>query len=278
MANKKHEYVLYNGVHIPVIGFGTWQIPEGKPAYEATSHALKVGYRHIDTAAAYGNETSVGQAIRDSGLKRDQVFITSKLKAELKGYQTALDEFAKTIARLGVEYLDLYLIHAPKPWNVNSSGTEYTDQNIETWKAFIELYQQGKVRAIGVYNFRPEHLKPLIDATGFAPHANQIFLCPGDTQKATVDFSEPYGILTEAYSPLATGRLFKVETLQKLAEKYDVTLAQLAIRWSLQRGFLPLPKSVTPERIANNFDVFGFDISAADLAAMEKIQLPPWRG
>ncbi|MFH0993013.1 MAG: aldo/keto reductase, partial [bacterium] len=224
------------------------------------------------------NETSVGRAIKDSGLKREEVFITSKLKAELKGYQTALAEFAKTIERLGVDYLDLYLIHAPKPWNVNSSGTEYNDQNIESWKAFIELYKQEKIRAIGVSNFRPEHLKPLIDATGFAPHANQIFLNPGDTQKATVDFSQPYGILTEAYSPLATGRLFQVEKLAEMAKKYGVTLAQLAIRWSLQRGFLPLPKSVTPERIANNFDVFGFDIAAADLAAMEEIQLPPWRG
>ncbi len=278
MTSNKHEYVLSNGVRIPVIGFGTWQIPEGKVAYEATSYALKVGYRHIDTAAAYGNETSVGQAIRDSGLKREEVFITSKLKAELKGYQTALDEFAKTIARLGVDYLDLYLIHAPKPWSVNSSGVEYNDQNIESWKAFIELYKQGKIRAIGVSNFRPEHLKPLIEATGFAPHANQIFLNPGDAQKATVDFSQPYGILTEAYSPLATGRLFQVEKLQEMAKKYSVTLAQLAIRWSLQRGFLPLPKSVTPERIVNNLDVFGFDIAAADLAAMEQIQLPPWRG
>ncbi|HAQ57252.1 MAG TPA: 2,5-diketo-D-gluconic acid reductase [Acholeplasmatales bacterium] len=276
--NVKHEYVLSNGVRIPSVGFGTWQIKNGKDAYDATLAALQAGYRHIDTAAAYGNEESVGAAIRASGIPREEIFITSKLKAELKGYQTALDEYAKTISRLGVEKLDLYLIHAPKPWHINSNGIEYTEQNIDTWKAFVHLYEEGKVRSIGVSNFRPEHLKPIIDATGFAPHANQIFLCPGDAQKTTVDFSQPYKILTEAYSPLATGRLFEVPKLQDLAVKYGVTLAQLAIRWSLQRGFLPLPKSVTPERIRNNFDVFGFDISAFDLAEMENIVLPPWRG
>lgn len=274
---NRHEYVLSNGVRIPSVGFGTWQIQNGAEAYDATRHALKVGYRHVDTAAAYGNEESVGRALRDAGLSRDEVFVTSKLKAELKGYRTARDEYEQTIRRLGVDKLDLYLIHAPKPWSVNSSGLEYTEQNIETWKAFVDLYKEGRVRSIGVSNFRPEHLRPIIDATGFAPHANQIFLCPGDPQKATVDFSRPYGILTEAYSPLATGRIFKVESLHRIAAKYGVTIAQLAIRWSLQKGFLPLPKSVTPERIANNLDVYGFDISAFDLAEMEDIVLPPWR-
>lgn len=271
------EYKLSNGVIIPSVGFGTWQIPNGKEAYESTLYALKNGYTHIDTAAAYGNEESVGKAIKDSGFKREEVFITSKLKAELKGYQVAKDEFAKTIQKLGVDYLDLYLIHAPKPWSVHSDGTEYTEQNIETWKAFIELYQAGKIRSIGVSNFRPEHLKPLIEATHFAPHVNQIFLCPGATQKETVEFSKPYGILTEAYSPLATGRLFKVELMQQMAEKYEKSLAQVAIRWSLQRGFLPLPKSVTPSRISNNIDVWNFEISDTDLDAIDKIVLPPWQ-
>ena len=271
------EYKLSNGVIIPSVGFGTWQIPNGKEAYESTLYALKNGYTHIDTAAAYGNEESVGKAIKDSGFKREEVFITSKLKAELKGYQVAKDEFAKTIQKLGVDYLDLYLIHAPKPWSVHSDGTEYTEQNIETWKAFIELYQAGKIRSIGVSNFRPEHLKPLIEATHFAPHVNQIFLCPGATQKETVEFSKPYGILTEAYSPLATGRLFKVELMQQMAEKYEKSLAQVAIRWSLQRGFLPLPKSVTPSRISNNIDVWNFEISETDLDAIDKIVLPPWQ-
>ncbi len=271
------EYKLSNGVIIPSVGFGTWQIPNGKEAYESTLFALKNGYTHIDTAAAYGNEESVGKAIKDSGLPREEVFITSKLKAELKGYQVAKDEFEKTIQRLGVDYLDLYLIHAPKPWHIHSDGTEYTAQNIETWKAFIELYKENKIRSIGVSNFRPEHLKPIIEATGFAPHVNQIFLCPGATQKETVEFSKPYGILTEAYSPLATGRLFKVEVMQQMAEKYEKSLAQVAIRWSLERGFLPLPKSVTPSRIINNIDVWDFEISETDLDTIDKIVLPPWQ-
>jgi diketogulonate reductase-like aldo/keto reductase len=272
--NVENNYILKNGVSIPAIGFGTWQIPNGKEAYESTLIAIKNGYRHIDTAAAYGNEESVGQAIKDSKIKRDEIFITSKLKAELKGYHTAKMEFAKTIERLGVDYLDLYLIHAPKPWNVHSDGTEYTEQNIETWKAFIELHQEGKIRAIGVSNFRPEHLKPLIEATGFVPHVNQIFLCPGATQKVTVDYSKPLGILTEAYSPFATGRLFKVEIMQQMAEKYQKSIAQIAVRWSLQRGFLPLPKSVTPERIMNNFQVWDFEIAENDLEIIDNIQLP----
>lgn len=270
------QYQLMNGVIIPSVGFGTWQIPNGKEAYESTLYAIKHGYRHIDTAAAYGNEESVGQAIKASGLKREEIFITSKLKAELKGYQVAKDEFEKTIKRLGVDYLDLYLIHAPKPWHIHSDGTEYTNDNIETWKAFIELYQAGKIRAIGVSNFKPVHLKPLIEATGFVPHVNQIFLCPGATQKETVEYSKPYNILIEAYSPLATGRLFKVEKMHQIAEKYEKSIAQIAIRWSLERGFLPLPKSVTPARIENNFDVWDFSISKEDLDTIDNIVLPPW--
>lgn len=268
------EFILRNGVKIPAIGFGTWQIPAGEVAYQATLTALKAGYRHIDTAAAYGNEASIGQAIRDSGIPREEIFITSKLKAELKGYQTALDEFQKTIDRLGVEVLDLYLIHAPKPWHIHTDGLEYTDQNIETWKAFVELYKQGKVRAIGVSNFGVKHLRPIIQATDFPPHADQIYLCPGTPQEETAAYAKPYGILIEAYSPFATGRLFKVDTFQELAKRYGVTPAQLAVRWSLQKGHLPLPKSVTPERIANNLDVFGFEIAAADMAIIDKIQIP----
>jgi diketogulonate reductase-like aldo/keto reductase len=269
----KHEYILSNGVSIPAIGFGTWQIPEGSEAHDSTLWALESGYRHIDTAAAYGNEKSVGQAIRDSGVPRNQVFITSKLKAELKGFEIAKREFAETIRRLGVDYLDLYLIHAPKPWNVHTDGTEYTEANIETWKAFIDLYHERKIRAIGVSNFRPEHLEPLIRATGFVPHADQIFLCPGATQDETVAFSRPRGILIEAYSPFATGRLFQHPILGEMADKYQKSKAQIALRWSLQRGFLPLPKSVTRERIENNLDVFGFSLGEEDMKILDHIQL-----
>lgn len=270
----KTEYILSNGVVIPSIGFGTWQIPEGEEAYNATLLALKSGYRHIDTAAAYGNEVSVGKAIRDSGIKRKDIFVTSKLRANQKGYEVAKSEFKQTLNRLGLDYLDLYLIHSPKPWEVNSDGTEYNDLNAETWRAFIDLYHEGKIRSIGVSNFKVEHLRPLIEKTGFPPHVNQIFLCPGAIQKETVDFSKPYHILTEAFSPFATGRLFQNELLQSLAKKYNKSMAQVALRWSLQRGFLPLPKSVTEERIKNNLDVFSFEIAENDMLQMDVIPLP----
>jgi diketogulonate reductase-like aldo/keto reductase len=272
--NIKTEYVLSNGIKIPSIGFGTWQIPEGEEAYKATLIALKSGYRHIDTAAAYGNEVSVGRAIKDSGIKREEIFVTSKLRAGQKGYEIAKSEFEQTRKRLGIDYLDLYLIHSPKPWEVNSDGTEYNSLNAETWKAFIDLYHEGKIRAIGVSNFKPEHLRPLIEQTGFAPHVNQIFLCPGAIQKETVDFSKPYHILTEAFSPFATGRLFQNELIQSLAKKYNKSMAQIALRWSLQRGFLPLPKSVTEERIQSNLDVFSFEIEENDMLQMDVISLP----
>lgn len=271
--NITKEYCLSNGVIISSIGFGTWQIPEGEEAYQSVRSALEVGYRHIDTAAAYGNEKSVGKAIRDSGLKREEVFITSKLQAELKGYETAKKEFEKTIKKLGVDYLDLYLIHAPKPWNVNSNGLEYTEQNIESWRAFIDLYKEGKIRAIGVSNFMIEHLKPLIEATGFAPHVNQVFICPGDMKKDLVEYSKPYNILIEAYSPFATGRIFKIDSLNKMAEKYQKSMAQVALRWSLQRGYLPLPKSVTKERIADNLNVFDFSIDESDMILLDQLKL-----
>lgn len=271
--SEKNEYILKNGVSIPSIGFGTWQIPEGEEAYRSTLLALRAGYRHIDTAAAYGNESSVGKAIRDSGIRREEIFITSKLKAEIKGYDAARKEFSLTLERLGIRKLDLYLIHAPKPWSVQSDGMEYTEQNIETWKAFVDLYEEGKIRAIGVSNFRPEHLLPIIEATGFIPHADQIFLCPGATQKETVDFARPRNILIEAYSPFATGRLLGDPVLGELALKHGKTPAQVALRWSLQRGFLPLPKSVTETRIRENLDVFGFRLEEADLAVLDSISL-----
>jgi diketogulonate reductase-like aldo/keto reductase len=269
----KKEYILHNGVRIPSIGLGTWQIPEGNEAFDATLSALQAGYRHIDTAAAYGNEASVGRAIKASGLRRDQVFITSKLRAELKGYETAKKELTKTLTRLGVDHLDLYLIHAPKPWDVHTDGLEYTSQNIEAWKAFIEMHKEGKIRSIGVSNFYPEHLRPLIEATGFVPHVDQIFLCPGAVQKPTVDFALSRNILIEAYSPFATGRLFKHPALPALAEKYHRSMAQVALRWSLQKGFLPLPKSVTLERIQNNLEVFDFEILPEDMEILDHLDL-----
>jgi len=275
--NVEKTYTLANDVQIPSIGFGTWQIPEGDVAYQSTAQALASGYRHIDTAAAYGNEESIGRAVRDSGVKREEIFITSKLKAEKKGYQVALDEFQGTIDRLGVKYLDLYLIHAPKPWGDNGDGMNFMDLNIESWKAMIKLYEEGKIRAIGVSNFKPMHIEPLIQATGVVPHVDQIYLAPGYLQEETVQYAREHDILIEAYSPFATGRLFNNPEVFKIAEKYGKTPAQLALRWSLQRGFLPLPKSQTPSRITANLDVYDFAISEPDLDLIDRLQVPPKR-
>ncbi len=270
----EQNYLLRNGVSIPSIGFGTWQIPDGNVAYDSTFQALTAGYRHIDTAQAYQNEGSIGKALKDSGLEREEVFLTSKLHAAKKGYDVALDEFNRSLERLGTDYLDLYLIHAPKPWGVEGDGMDYMGQNIESWKAFIDLYNAGKIRSIGVSNFKPMHLSLLIEATGFSPHVNQIYLCPGSLQEETTAFAKKHNILIEAYSPFATGRLFQNAEIHAMGIKYGKTAAQVALRWSLQHGFLPLPKSVTPERIRSNLEVFDFMISDQDMEIIDKLELP----
>jgi diketogulonate reductase-like aldo/keto reductase len=269
------EYKLSNDVVIPSIGFGTWQIPAGEIAYQSTLDAIQAGYRHIDTAAAYQNEESIGQAIRDSGLKRKDLFVTTKLRADRKGYSITLDEFYASLSRLGLDYLDLYLIHWPKPWGVDSDGKEYESQNIECWKAMIDLYHEGKIRSIGVSNFYPMHLDPIIQATGFSPHVDQIPVWPGNVPEETVAYAKAHSILIEAYSPLATGRLFQVPEIHELAKKYQKSPAQIALRWSLQHGFLPLPKSVTKERIVANIALFDFEIDKADMRQIDHLSVPP---
>ncbi len=267
MKTLNEVKTLSNGVTIPVLGFGTWQIPNAE-AYEAVTLALKNGYRHIDTAAAYGNEEAVGRAIKDSGIPRDQIFITSKLQAQLKGYDVALAEFEKTIQKLGVEYLDLYLIHAPWPWN--EIGKDCTQSNIDSWKAFEKLYKDGKIRSIGVSNFSPSDIQALLDACEMTPHANQISYWIGHTQKETVRFCDKHQILIEAYSPLATGRLFKNEKVVALAEEMKVSLAQLAIRYCVQKGTVPLPKTTHEGRMIENADV-DFVIPAKIMAQLDAL-------
>jgi len=271
---KIPNYTLRNNVLIPVVGFGTWQIPNGDTAYQATLDALKAGYRHIDTAAAYGNEESIGRAIKDIQIARKDIFITSKLKAELKGYQTAKDEFQKTIDRLGVEYLDLYLIHAPRPWGSSLPPNAYQEQNNESWRAFVELYHEGKIRSIGVSNFHPNEIHGLVETTGFVPHVDQIYLCPGSLQEETVAYGKEFGMLIEAYSPFATGRLFKNPRIFEIAEQYGKNAGQIAIRWSLQKGHLPLPKSTHAERIGENLNVFDFELSQETMKELDSFAVP----
>ncbi len=245
-----HEvYTLSNGVNIPKLGFGTWQIPN-ESAYEATLSAFKAGYRHIDTAQAYQNEKAIGKALKDSGLKRDEYFVTSKLPAQIKGYQKTHDAFKRTMENLQLDVLDLYLIHAPWPWD--QMGKDCTQGNIDSWKAMVELYQDGKIRSIGVSNFSPTDMRAIIDATGTVPHVNQIRYYIGDLQDETVSFCHEHNILVEAYSPLATGRILEHPELKAIATEQGVTVAQLCIRYCLQKQTLPLPKTTKEARMFEN--------------------------
>lgn len=263
---KDEFYVLSNGVKIPKIAFGTWQVaPED--AYQSTTMALNAGYRHIDTALAYGNEKEIGAAIKDSKIKREEIFVTTKLPAQIKGYNETLAAFNESITNLGLDYLDLYLIHAPWPWS--NVGQDCTKENIECWKAMIKLYNEGKIKAIGVSNFRPENIKPLIEATGVVPMANQIRYFIGNIQKEVVDYCKENNILIEAYSPLATSKLLSDEGVIKMAKKYNVTPAQLALRYCLDTNTLPLPKSTHEERIKANLDL-NFTIEKSDIEVLNK--------
>lgn len=262
MENLKSTYRLNNSVQIPKIGFGTWQIKEGEDAYNAVLSAIKAGYRHIDTAAMYGNEKSVGEAIRDSGVAREELFVTSKLPNSAHGYKAARDSFVESLKLLGLQYLDLYLIHWPNPMR---NRNNWKQANCDTWKAFEELFYSGKVRAMGVSNFRPHHLDALLESAMIIPAVNQIRLCPGDEDSKTVRYCRDHNILLEAYSPLGSGLALGVELVQQLARAYNKTPSQICLRWSLQNGYLPLPKTTDPERMAENAQVFDFEIVGPDM-------------
>ena len=270
MKSLKDTFRLGNGVEIPCIGYGTWQTPDGKTAVESVEYALRAGYRHIDTAAAYRNEESVGKAIAGSGLKRDEIFVTSKLWNTDRGYETALRAFDLSLKRLGLDYLDLYLVHWP------SNKTDGAQVNADTWRAFEKLYGEGRIRAIGVSNFLTHHLEALMKTAAVAPMADQIEFHPGFQQPETVAFCQSHGILVEGWSPLGSGRVLSDERLKAIAAHYGKSVAQLCIRWCLQNNVLPLPKSVTPARIDENADVFDFEINADDIKAISA--LPPFGG
>ncbi len=261
-------YTLHNGIKIPCVGFGTWQTPDDATGVTAVKHALEVGYRHIDTAAGYDNERSVGIAIKESGIKREEIFVTSKLKNTDHGYEATVKAFNKTLEELDTHYLDLYLIHWPNPIHFRDNWKE---ANAGSWKAFEEFYAAGKIKAIGVSNFRPHHLEALLETAKITPMVNQIRLCPGDVHQATLEFCNKHKILLEAYSPLGTGQVFEVEQMQELARKYDKSIAQICLRWSLQCGYLPLPKSVTPSRIEENAQIFDFELSKEDVDMMTNL-------
>jgi len=249
MKQLTEVYTLYNGVKIPKVGYGTWQIPNSE-AYQTTLDALSIGYRHVDTAKAYRNEKAVGKAIKESNLNREDIFVTSKLPAEIKGYDVTLKAFNETLSDLGLEYLDLYLIHAPWPWD--KMGKDCTKENIESWKAMEVLYKEGKIRSIGVSNFSPKDIQAIIDNCDIVPMVNQIRYFIGLTQKETVEFCNKHNILVEAYSPLATGKVFNDQKIKEVADQLGVSVAQLCIRYCIDKGTLPLPKTTHKGRMEEN--------------------------
>ncbi|MFF8942950.1 aldo/keto reductase [Streptomyces sp. NPDC014864] len=259
MSSKVPPIILNNGVEMPQLGFGVWQVPDDE-AERAVGTALEAGYRSIDTAAIYGNEEGTGKAIAASGLSREDVFVTTKLWNSEQGYDSTLRAFDASLDKLGLEYVDLYLIHWPVPAK---------DAYVDTYKAFEKLLADGRTRAIGVSNFLPEHLERLIERTSIVPAVNQIELHPRLQQHTARAFHAERGIATEAWSPLGQGKgLLEVPAIVAIARKHGRTPAQVVLRWHLQLGNIVIPKSVTPARIEENIQVFDFSLDDEDLAAI----------
>lgn len=268
------SYTLNNGQSIPSIGFGTWKI-NGEEAITAIKNALEAGYRHIDTAAMYQNEKEIGIVLKQINIPREEIFITGKLKPQDRGYETTFKAFEQTISDLGVDCLDLYLIH----WPANAGSYEdWKKVNSDTWKAFEELHISGKIKSIGVSNFWPHHLDALLDKASIVPAVNQIEYHPGYMQHHVTTYCEQKNILIEAWSPLGRGAVLEHETLAGIAKKYEKTTAQICIRWCLQNGTLPLPKSVTHERIKQNAAVFDFTVSDEDMKVINELPQAGYSG
>ncbi|MEU3556281.1 aldo/keto reductase [Streptomyces fragilis] len=249
---------LNNGVDIPQLGFGVFQVPD-EDTTAAVTAALEAGYRSIDTAAIYGNEAGVGKAIAASGVARDDLFVTTKVWNSEQGYDATLRAFDESLAKLGLDHVDLYLIHWPTPAR---------DLYLDTWRAFERLAADGRIRAAGVSNFQPAHLRRLLDHSSLVPAVNQVELHPALQQAELRAVHAELGIATEAWSPLAQGAVLQEEAIVSLAERHGRTPAQIVLRWHLQLGNVVIPKSVTPARIAENIDVFGFTLTDEEMASL----------
>ena len=255
-------FKLSNGVEIPCLGYGTFLTPSGDICKEGVKKALEIGYRHIDTAFAYGNEESVKDGIAASGISRKDIFITTKHWITARGYEKTVEAIDTSLKNLGTDYIDLYLIHWPC---VAAVDPNWKEVNASTWRGFEEAYKAGKIRAIGLSNFERKHLDALYETCEIKPMVNQIEYHPGWLQEDTVNYSKENDIVVEAYMPLGGGKLLEFDGLKKIAAKYDKTTAQICLRFVLQNGVLPLCKSITPERILSNTQIFDFELSAEDM-------------
>lgn len=262
------KFELSNGITIPSIGFGTWKLPNDDRIIEIIKNAIESGYRHFDTASAYGNEKMLGKAFKLSGINRKEIFITGKLWNDDRGYENIIKACKRTIKNLECEYLDLYLIHWPASKAVHKDWAEI---NNETWKAFEYLYEQGLVKSIGVCNFKKHHLEKLMESSKIMPMVDQIEFHPGQIQKETVDFCHNNNIIVEAWSPLGSGKILEKEILIEIAKKYNRSVAQLCIKWCLQNNVLPLPKSDIVEFMQQNLIKEPFEINKDDMKTLNEL-------
>lgn len=266
----KETYKLSNGVEIPKLGLGTWFI-NNADVVQAVKEAVKFGYRHIDTAQAYSNEKGVGEGVRSSGVNREEIFVTTKLAAEVKTYKEAVASIDNSLKTLGIDYIDLMIIHSPKPWSKFLQNETYFEGNREAWRALEEAYKAGKLKAIGLSNFEQADIDNILASCSVKPLVNQILAHISNTPKELIQYNQDKGILVEAYSPFGHGELFKNSEVQAIAEKYNVSVSQLAIRYCLELGLLPLPKTANPQHMRANADV-DFTISAEDMELLTNIK------
>ena len=264
-TSMQDRRILNDGNSIPCLGYGTFQSPDGEDTSRAVREAIELGYRHIDCAAVYGNEKSVGRGIAQSGIQRSQLFVTSKVWNDHHGYRETREACEKTLEDMGLDYLDLYLIHWPNPLALRSCWAE---KNAETWQAMEEMQAQGLIRSLGISNFRLHHYEALMKTARVKPVVNQIKLCPGITQPTVAAFCQAEDILLEGYSPLGQGDVLETPFLIELGRKYDKTPAQIALRWGLERGYIPLPKSIHRERMAQNAQIFDFSLTEEEVATL----------
>lgn len=269
MSILDETYTLANGVEIPRLGLGTWFIDDDKAA-QAVRDAVEIGYRNIDTAQAYGNERGVGEGIRTSGVPRSDLFVSTKLAAEIKDYETARASIDESLERMGLEYLDLMLIHSPQPW-ADFRGGDYADGNRAAWRALEEAHAEGKLRSIGVSNFREGDVENIIDGGTVVPHVNQLLVHVGNTPTDLLEFCADRGILVQAYSPIAHGEMLKNAFVAEMAATYGVTVPQLCIRYTLQLGTVSLPKTANPDHMRSNAQV-DFTISDVDMDALRGLE------